>query len=106
MIFLVYQKRGNKRQKKRGSGAGLTSPHSLPSFPPRALRAEAQVGEGQQNQNKKTKAACSNRLLPKGCHGNRGTRVLNVLGEQDLEGEGGRWYDDFGRVRQEQERGG
>lgn len=57
------------------SGAGLTS-HCTPCPPPlpRPIQwAWARVGEGEQNLTK-TKAACSNRLLPKGCHGNKGTR--------------------------------
>lgn len=83
MIYLEFirkeeMKGKNKRQKKGGSGAmngtGLTSLHSLPSLPPPVHKAWARLGEGQQKSDKKTKAACSNRLLPMGCHGNRGAR--------------------------------
>lgn len=64
-----------------GGGAEQVSPLSAPCPPSLAeLKGPAlRWGEGQQNQKKKhkTKAACSNRLLPKGCHGNRGVRGIH-----------------------------
>lgn len=45
----------------------------LPALLPPVQQAWAQVG-GRAATDKKTKAACSNRLLPKGCYGNSGRR--------------------------------
>lgn len=88
------KKEKKKKRKKRRSGVsrvGLTSPCSPP--PPPATVAAFHCtqftdwspvgGRGAKNPTTKkkkakpnppTKAACSNRLLPKGCHGNSGGR--------------------------------
>lgn len=52
-------------------GTGFIALRSLP-LPVQKIRAR--VGEGKQNLAKKKKAACSNRLLPKGYHGDGGAR--------------------------------
>lgn len=58
--------------------SSLSTPN-LPSLPPPVQKVWSQVGEGQQNLTK-TKAACSNRLLPKGYRGNRGTQTSSLSG--------------------------
>lgn len=72
MIFRVDQKRGNERKQKKKEGVEqpLLSLSPLPALLPPVQWAWAQVGEGRQNLTK-TKAARSNRLLPRGCHGNK-----------------------------------
>lgn len=94
-IFWVYQKqkrKKRKKKKKRRSGVsrvGLTSPCSPPPATVAAFHCTqftdwSPVGGGvpkiqprkkkKKKPNPPTKAACSNRLLPKGCHGNSGGR--------------------------------